>query len=102
MLNHCRFGLIMKLEVRYFLPTLSLGARFYSCELSESLEMRKIVAYGTKKQKNPQNRDFSELLRIFTEFCGSKVQLALPQGNFINDVADSKIVYSYQLQGDCK
>ena len=41
----------MKLEVKYRFPTSSSDAYFYIYELSEALEMKKIVAHGTRMQR---------------------------------------------------
>ena len=35
----------------------------------------------------------SGFLQIFRELCGSKIQLTLPHRNFVNGVANPKIVY---------
>ena len=62
--------------------------------------MRKICEREThdiRMQKNPQTKeDIPGVLRIFMELCGSKVQLALPHGNFIG-VANPEIVYMLLL-----
>ena len=82
----------MKLEVKYIFPTLTSGANFYIYELPEDLGMKKnIYAHGSGMQKNPQFKE--DIFRIFIELCGSKVQLASWQRNFINGIANPKIVY---------
>ena len=45
-------GLTMKLEVKYLFPTSSSGASFFIYQLSEGLEMRKILAHSIRMQKN--------------------------------------------------
>ena len=81
----------MKLEIKYIFPTSTSGANFYIYELPEGLEMRKILAHGTRMQKNPQAR--GDIFWIFMELCGSKVQHAPQDRNFINGITNSKIVY---------
>ena len=81
----------MKLEIKYMFPTSTSGANFYIYELPEVLGMKKIYAHGTRMQKNPQTRE--DILRIFMELCGSKVQLAPQHRNFINGIANPKVVY---------
>ena len=58
----------MKLEVKYLFPSSSSGANFYIYELPEGLLMRKILAHGTRMQKNPQTR--KDIFWIFTDFHG--------------------------------
>ena len=81
----------MKLEIKYIFSTSTSGANFYIYELPEGLEMRKILAHGTRMQKNPQARE--DIFWIFMELCGSKVQHAPRDRNFINGITNSKIVY---------
>ena len=58
----------MKLEVKYLFPTSSSGANFYIYELPENLRMRKVLAHGIRKQKNPQNK--VDIFWIFKDFHG--------------------------------
>ena len=56
----------MKLEVKYLFPISFSGATFFIYELPEGLGMRKILANGTRMQKNPQNKE--EIFWICTDF----------------------------------
>ena len=58
----------MKLEVKYIFPTSTPGVNNYIYKLPEGLGMRKILAYGTRIQKNPQTRE--HIFWIFTDFYG--------------------------------
>ena len=78
----------MKLEIKYIFPTSTSGTNFYIYELPEGLEIRKILAHGTRMQKNPQAR--GDIFWIFMELCGSKVSR---NRSFINGITNPKIVY---------
>ena len=69
------------------------GLRILWFNKGEAMVMRKILALilGCKRIHKPR-RILSGFLRIFIELCGSKVQLAPLQGNFINGVAKPEIV----------
>ena len=84
----------MKLGVKYLYLTSSSGENFYIYQLREGLGMRNMLAHGIRMQKNTQTRD--AIFWIFMEFSDSKVQRALPYKNFINGVANPKIVYQWQ------
>ena len=47
----------MKLEVKYIFPTSTLGVNNYIYKLLEGLEMKRILAHGTRIQKNAQTRE---------------------------------------------
>ena len=69
MLNHrCQNyeDLTMKLEVKYIFPTSTPGVNNYIYKLPEGLGMRRILAHGTRIQKNPQTRE--DIFSIFTDF----------------------------------
>ena len=57
------------------------------------MRIRKILAHDIRMEKNPHTKE--DTLWIFTDFHG--VHLALPHGNFINGVANPKIVYMLLL-----
>ena len=67
----------MKLEVKYLFPISFSGATFFIYELPEGLGMRKILANGTRMQKNPQNKekifwictDFHRVMRVQSPAC---------------------------------
>ena len=85
----------MKLKVKYLFPTSSSGTKFYIYQLPERLGMTKILAHGKGcKRIHKTRHPFLVFSRIFMELCGSKVQLALPDGKLINCIANPKIVYS--------
>ena len=84
----------MKLGVKFLYLTSSSGENFYIYQLREGLGMRNMLAHGIRMQKNTQTRD--AIFWIFMEFSNSKVQLALPHKNFINGVANPKIVYQWE------
>ena len=52
--ENCK-GFTMKLEMTNLFPTSSPGANFFICQLSECLEMRKILAHGIRMQKKSTN-----------------------------------------------
>ena len=56
----------MKLEVKYIFPTSTLGVNNCIYKLSEGLGIRRILALGTRIQKNPQTRE--DIFWIFTDF----------------------------------
>ena len=56
----------MKLEVKYIFPTSTPGVNNYIYKLPEGLGMRRILAHGTRIQKNPQTRE--DIFWIFTDF----------------------------------
>ena len=56
----------MKLEVKCIFPTSTPGLNNYIYKLPEGLGMRRILAHGTRIQKNPQNRE--DISCIFTDF----------------------------------
>ena len=56
----------MKLEAKCLFPTSSSGANVFIHKLSESLEIRKILAHGIRMQTNPQTRAL--IFCIFTDF----------------------------------
>ena len=56
----------MNLEVKYIFPTSAPGVNNYVCKLPEGLGMRRILAHGTRIQKNPQTRE--DIFWIFTDF----------------------------------
>ena len=58
----------MKLQVKYIFQTSTAGANNCIYKLPEGLGMRKIIAYGTRIQKNPQTRE--HIFWIFTDFYG--------------------------------
>ena len=58
----------MKLEVKYIFATSIPGVNNYICKLPEGLGMRRILAHGTRIQKNPQTRE--DIFWIFTDFHG--------------------------------
>ena len=87
-------ALTMELEVKYLFSTSSSRANFFIYQLPEDLRMKRILVYEIGMQKNPQtSRTFSGFSRILIELCGSKVQLALPHGNFSNSLAIPEIIY---------
>ena len=55
----------MKLEVKCIFPTSTPGVNNYICKLSEGLGMRRLLAHGTRIQKNPQTR--KDIFWIFTD-----------------------------------
>ena len=56
----------MKLEVKYIFSTSTLGVNNYIYKLPEGLRIRRILAHGTRIQKNPQTRE--DIFWIFTDF----------------------------------
>ena len=53
--------------------------------------MRKILAHDIRMKKNPQSKeDAFWTFQNSLELCGSNIQLAPPQGNFINGVTNLK------------
>ena len=58
----------MKLEVKYIFPTSTLGVNNYIYKLLEGLEMKRILAHGTRIQKNAQTRE--DIFWIFIYFHG--------------------------------
>ena len=58
--------LTMKYEVKYIFPTSTPGLNNYIYKLPEGLGMRRIVAHGTRIQKNPQTRE--DIFWIFADF----------------------------------
>ena len=79
----------MKLEVKYIFPASTPGLNNYIYKLPEGLGMRRILAHGTRIQKNPQTRE--DIYCIFTDFhsyVGPTSNL-----NFINRIANPEIVY---------
>ena len=69
MLNHyCQNyeDLSMKLEFKYIFPASTPGLNNYIYKLPEGLGMRRILAHGTRIQKNPQIRE--DISCIFTDF----------------------------------
>ena len=69
MLNHyCQNyeDLSMKLEFKYIFPASTPGLNNYIYKLPEGLGMRRILAHGTRIQKNPQTR--GDIFWIFTDF----------------------------------
>ena len=56
----------MKLEVKYIFPTSAPGVNNYIYKLPKGLGMRRILARGTRTQKNPQIRE--DIFWIFTDF----------------------------------
>ena len=85
----------MKLEVKYIFPASSF-ADFYIYELpDEGLGMRKILAHGTRMQKNPQTKE--DIFWIFTDFhevmCVQS-PTSPPYRNFVNGIANPKIICS--------
>ena len=59
----------MKLEDKYLFPTSSSDANFYIYELPEGLGMRQMLAYGTRRQKNPQIKE--DIFWIFADIHGA-------------------------------
>ena len=58
----------------------------------------KNISSDIRMQKNPQTKkDTSWNLQIFMESWGYNIQLALPHGNFISDLANPEIVYMLLL-----
>ena len=47
----------MNLEVKYIFPTSAPGVNNYIYKLPKGLGMRRILARGTRTQKNPQIRE---------------------------------------------
>ena len=62
-------------------------------DTEESMAIRKILAQDIRIKKNPQTKEDTFWIVDFMELCGPKVQLAPPDGNFINGVANPEIVY---------
>ena len=62
--------------------------------LKRILTLKKISTHDIrmKKKFSKSRRTLSGFIKIFTEFCGSKAELASPHKNFISDVANPKIV----------
>ena len=58
--------LTMKYEVKYIFPTSTPGLNNYIYKLPDGLGMRRIVAHGTRIQKNPQTRE--DIFWIFADF----------------------------------
>ena len=58
----------MKWKVKYIFPTSTPGAYNYIYKPPKGLGMRKILAHGTRIQKNPQTRE--DIFWIFTYFYG--------------------------------
>ena len=57
----------------------------------EVMGMRKILAHDIRMKKNPQSKeDTFWTFWNFLELCVSKVQLAPPQGNFVNGATNLK------------
>ena len=92
LLKNCN-DMTMQLDVKYLFPTSFSGANSYIYELPEGLGMRKTLAHGIRMEKNQKpGRIFSGFSRVLMELCGSKVQLAPPQENFINGVSNPEAV----------
>ena len=53
----------MRLEVKYIFPTSTPGENNYIYKLPEGLGMRKILAHGTRIQKNTKNTFFAKELQ---------------------------------------
>ena len=67
----------MKLEVKYIFPTSTPRVNNYIYKLPEGLGMRKILAYGTRIQKNPQTRE--DIFWIFKDFHGVQSTICTPR-----------------------
>ena len=85
----------MKLEIKYIFPTSTSGANFYIYELPEGLEMRKILAHGTRMQRNPQAR--GDIFWIFMELLGPKSNLHT--GTEISSMASLNLKLSTECSG---
>ena len=85
----------MKLEIKYIFPTSTSGANFYIYELPEGLEMRKILAHGTRMQRNPQAR--GDIFWIFMELLGPKSNLHT--GTEISAMASLNLKLSTECSG---
>ena len=84
---------------QYLFPSLSSVGKFWIYQLTEGLEMRKILTHRLRMQKNSQTR--ADILWIFTDFHrvmqvqnpSCKTARKFPQWCQSTGVADTKIFY---------
>ena len=67
---------------------------FFNYQLSESLEMKKILAHGARMQETPQGKTYiSGFSRTFIDLSVFKVQPGPLPENFTNGYTNLQIVY---------